>query len=165
MKSRVYLHTVCSVFGTLPFMLALLITAFEIPVIELTGGLDVAAMTSRKIYHRSAYIIQTRSRCHRFVISERWSVCFSQMREVQMIKSMPCEKSCEKQKKGQTEQGKTAREQAQTARGQVQTARKQRQTSTSREQGQTARGQVQTAREQRQTAREQGLTSRKKLST
>ena len=63
-------------------MLALLTTAFEIPVIELTGGLDVAAMTSRKIYHRSAYIIQTRSRCHRFVISERWSVCFSQMRDL-----------------------------------------------------------------------------------
>ena len=77
-----YLHIVCCVFGTLPFTLPLLTTAFEIPVIKLTGGLDVAAMTPNKIYHRSAYIIPTRSRCHRFVVSERWSICFSQMRDL-----------------------------------------------------------------------------------
>ena len=77
-----YLHIVCCVFGTLPFTLPLLTTAFEIPVIKLTGGLDVAAMTPNKIYHRSAYIIPTRSRCHRFVVSDRWSICFSQMRDL-----------------------------------------------------------------------------------
>ena len=63
------------IFAILTCVLALLTTAFEPPVIQLPGRLDVVMKTSRKPFRRTAYIHSVRPRSgHRFVVSDRCGV-------------------------------------------------------------------------------------------